>query len=446
MLEAISVSTEDVNSVLSTLSTDKATGPDEISARWSKECANEIVPSLTALFNKSLSLGKVPQEWKEANVTPIHKKEDIRDVSNYRPISLLSLVSKLLERVIHIHVSEFVHSSLNEQQHGFRNRRSCTTQLLSVFHDVGKARDSGKEADLIYLDFSKAFDSVSHKKLIYKLKLHSISGSLLNWFTDYLNKRLQRVVVNGVASSYLKATSGVPQGSIHGPLLFLIYSNDLPDAANHSVVPMFADDSKCYREIAKPLDRNHFQADLNSLHEWSYTWELDFNPKKCAAMRFFRKKGPDQSQNYYLNNQLIKLRTSQSDFSILVSNNLKWSLHINNLVSKANNMLGFIRRNCFHLADVNARRLLYLTLVRSQLSHGCEVWAPQGASSDLFRLESIQRCSTKFILNDYESCYVDRLKKLSLIPISYWLEIKNIVFYCKCMTGLYDLDIDRYIE
>ena len=290
MLESISVSTEDVNSVLSTLSTDKATGPDEISARLLKECENEIAPSLTALFNKSLSLGKVPQEWKEANVTPIHKKEDIRDVRNYRPISLLSLVSKLLERVIHIHVSEFVHSSLNEQQHGFRKRRSCTTQLLGVFHDVGKALDCGKEADLINLDFSKAFDSVLHKKLIYKLKLHGISGSLLNWFTDHLNERRQRAVVNGVASSYLKATSGVPQGSILGPLLFLIYSNDLPDAANHSVVPMFADDSKCYREIAKPLDRNQLQADLNSLHEWSYTWELDFNPKKMCCDAIFSRE------------------------------------------------------------------------------------------------------------------------------------------------------------
>ena len=159
-------------------------------------------------------------------------------------------------------------------------------------------------------------------------------------------------------------------------------------------------------------------------------------------MRFSRKKGPDQSQNHYLNNQLIKLTTSQSDLSILVSNNLKWSLHINNLVSKANKMLGFIRRNCFHLAEVNARRLLYLTLVRSQLSPGCEVWAPQGASSDLFRLECIERRSTKFILNDYESCYVDRHKKLNLIPISYWLEIKDIVFYYKYMTALYDLDIN----
>ena len=153
----------------STLSTDNATRPDEISARLLKECANKIAPSLTALFNKSLSLGKVFQEWKEANVIPIRKTVDICDVRNYRPISMLSLVSKLLERVIHIHVFEFVHSSLNEQQHGFRKRQSCTTQLLGVFHDVGKALDGDKEADLVYLDFSKAFDRVSHKKLIYKL-------------------------------------------------------------------------------------------------------------------------------------------------------------------------------------------------------------------------------------------------------------------------------------
>ena len=155
VLESISVSTEDVNSVLSTLSTDKGTGLDEISARLLKECANEIASSLTALFNKSLSLGKVPQEWKEANVTPINK-EDIRDVSNCRPISWLSPVSKLVERVFHIHVFEFVHSSLNEQQHGFRKRQSCTAQFFGVFHDVGKALDCGKETDLIYLDFSKA--------------------------------------------------------------------------------------------------------------------------------------------------------------------------------------------------------------------------------------------------------------------------------------------------
>ena len=254
-LEFIFISSEVVSALLSSLKTDKATGPDGISARLLTECANEIAPSLTALFNKSLSLGKVPQEWKEANVVPVPKRGDLRELTNYRPISLLSLISKTLEQVVNMHVSDFVRPPLKKSQHGFYRKRSRTTQLLSVFHDVGKPLDCDNEADMIYLDFSKAIDSVPHRKLVLKLEQHGISGSLLNWIRDYLSNRRQCVVVNGVASSYLNFTSGVPQGSILGPLLFLIYVNDLSDAANHSIVPMFADDSKCYREITKLQDR-----------------------------------------------------------------------------------------------------------------------------------------------------------------------------------------------
>ncbi|CAB3993521.1 Hypothetical predicted protein [Paramuricea clavata] len=143
-------------------------------------------------------------------------------------------MSKLLAQVVHLHVSEFVESSPSNLQHGFRKRRSCVTQLLRVFHDVGKALDSVKEADMVYFGFSKAFDSVSHRNLLLKLQQHGISCSLLNWFSDYLSERRQRVVVDGVSSSFLNVTSGVPQGSVLGPLLFLIYGNVLPKAANHS--------------------------------------------------------------------------------------------------------------------------------------------------------------------------------------------------------------------
>ena len=173
-----------------------------------------------------------------------------------------------------------------------------------------------------------------------KLEQHGISGSLLNWFSDYLSERRQRVVVDGVSSSFLNVTLGVPQGSVLGPLLFLIYANDLPKAANHSTVPMFADDSKRYRQITQPRDRDLLQDDLNSLHQWSKTWDLNFNAKKCVALRFSRKKTSVPPQDYFLNQQLIKSSFTQSDLGILVSDNLKWSQHIINIVSKASRMLG----------------------------------------------------------------------------------------------------------
>ena len=260
------------------------------------------------------------------------------------------------------------------------------------------------------------------------------------------HERRQRVVLDGVSSSFFNVTSGVPQGSVLGPLLFLIYTNDLPNAASHSTVPIFADDSKCYRQISRPGDRDLLQDDLDSLHQWSVTWDLNFNAKKCATLKFSRKKTPVPPQDYSLNHQLIKSCSTQNDLGILVSDNLKWSPHINNIVAKANKMLGFLRRNCFHLTDIRARRLLYLSLVRSHLSFGCEIWAPQGPSADLLRLEGIQRRATKFVLQDYTSSYVVRLKKLNLIPVSYWHEIKDIIFLYKCKSGMYELDINLYIS
>ncbi len=228
---------------------------------------------------------------------------------------------------------------------------------------------------MIYLDFSKAFDSVPHDKLIVKLQQFGITGPLLDWYSDYLSGWKQRVVVDGVSSSYLDVTSGVPQGSIVGPLLFLVFGNDLPDAVEQSKIPMFADDSKCFRVIETPYDTELFQSDLHSLCNWFSTSDLKFNLKKCTGIRFSRER-LIESPEYSLNHQQITLTSSQKDICIIITNNLKWSTHISNIVSKANQMLGFLRRNCTHLTDTKCRRLLYLAL-----SYGSELWAPQSRPS-----------------------------------------------------------------
>jgi hypothetical protein len=253
-----------------------------------KRCSEVIAPSLTVLFELSLQQGVFPSEWKSANVVPIPKKGNAHEVTNYRPVSLLSQVSKVLERLIFRQVSSFIKDSLYDIQHSFRCNRSCVAQLLNVFHDLGRALDSGNEINLLYLDFAKAFDSVSHSKLLFKLKSFGNSGQLLNWFVDYLHDRKQRVVIEGVSSSSLNVESGAPQGSVIGPLLFILYVNDL---RLHFAV--FADDSKCYRAIQSPADRDLLQTDLDSMHNWSISWQFVV----CNHVTFYPNDG--QSNNLW---------------------------------------------------------------------------------------------------------------------------------------------------
>ena len=232
------------------------------SSRILKECANALDPSITLLFKKSFASGHIPAtQWKQANVVPVHKKGNKSQVSNYRPISLLCIVSKVMERYIYNSVYNIVEPLINTHQHGFMTGKSCTTQLLSVYDTVGKHLDEGKQTDMIFFDFSKAFDSVNHNLLINKLQKLGFSGKLLLWITDYLKDPSQRVVLDGSTSEWVPVTSGVPQGSILGPLLFLLFINDMPDCTEHS------DDAKYFRIIINIEDCEQLQRDLNSLYE-----------------------------------------------------------------------------------------------------------------------------------------------------------------------------------
>ena len=257
--------------------------------RLQKETADQISPSLTMLFNKSLRLGIFPGDWKLANCT--HFKKGKRDfVENYRPIALLPVISKVLKRCVLAGLRDHISHLISREQHGFLAGGSCVTQLRRVLHYIGGQVDAGKQIDIIYLDMSKAFDKVDHTKLLARLYQYGITGKLHDWFRSYLKGRKQQVTVLGATSRELPVTSGVPQGSLLGPILFLLFVDDLPNIVKTSTVACYADDPEIFKSIDSITDSNALQSDLNDLVSWSESSGLIFNQSKCKYQSITRKK------------------------------------------------------------------------------------------------------------------------------------------------------------
>ena len=278
------------SSTTSSLDVNKAMGPDKIPARLLRCCAPYISSLLSDLFNKSLNTGKIPKEWKTSNITPILKSGQKNEASNYRPISLLSIVSKILERCTYSQLINHPSCQLHNLQFGFLKGKSTTSQLLQVLHDIGESLVKRIHTDILYLDFAKAFGKVDHQLLIKKLRRVGVGGNLLAWFENYLTDRHQHVTVLDKTSQSIPVLSGVPQGSILGPLLFLVYVNDIPLITTSSSVALFADDTKCCRAIRTTEDVKHLQCDLDGINEWCQMWRMNLNQSKCGLLSVTKLK------------------------------------------------------------------------------------------------------------------------------------------------------------
>ena len=366
-MQNINITETGIKKLLNNLKPHKAAGPDKIPSRILKECSEVISPILLIIFRKSLhhhssslgsrcvpwlgeglsmlspnypvlcfplpyrvapvfvqvvspSLGWSPLSsflviWSPTGDTrgpsvvfeAVDKKGDKHDPINYRPISLTCICCKLLEHIISSNVMSYLENNniLYDLQHGFRPSRSCETQLISFLQHVSQSNNQNIQTDVVIMDFAKAFDKVPHQHLLYKLKYYGISCNVYDWISDFLTDRTQTVVLEGEMSSKAPVTSGVPQGTVLGPILFLIYINDFPEYLQHSTLRLFADDSIIYKEIKTINDAQHLQLDLDAACRWEKDWLMHFHPDKCNLISITQKRKPIHFT--YINYMIILL-------------------------------------------------------------------------------------------------------------------------------------------
>ena len=338
----IDFNVDDIINLINSLNDNKSVGPDNIHIKIIKEGRNNLATALYYIFRRSIHYKEIPEDWKLANVTPIHKKGNKSNVNNYRPVSLTSIVCKILERIIKCHLVKYIeeNSLLYNTQHGFRSNKSCLTNLLEYIEYVTGELDTGNSVDVVYLDFSKAFDKVSHDKLIAKLSSFGIGGDVISWIREWLTGRKERVVLNGHKSTWVDVLSGVPQGSVLGPILFILYINDI-DTGISSKLFKFADDCKIVRSIKTTEDNIQLQHDLDLLEGWADKWNMKFNVQKCSQLTF----GNKEHFSYSLDNNWLVDNNSEKDLGVIIDSKLKFHEQCISARNRANRALGFINKN-----------------------------------------------------------------------------------------------------
>ena len=397
-----------------------APGPDNVTPRLLHETVDVISVPLAIIFSKSFREGVVPDDWKQANITPIFKKGSKSVAGNYRPVSLTSVVCKIMESIIKDSILKHIiqHKIINESQHGFMPGKSCLTNLLEYLDKLTEIVDSGQAADIIYLDFAKAFDKVPHRRLLAKVKAAGITGSVLRWIESWLQDRKQRVVLNGKMSGWMPVKSGVPQGSVLGPILFILFINDIDDVVSVSTyIWKFADDTKAVHKVVDESDQEDLQSDINSLMGWSEDWLMLFNASKCKVVHI-GKQNP--GFNYTMGGHapagcVLEESRTEKDLGVLVSAGLKPSEQCAAAAKKANQVLGQMARSLSY-RDKHTWLKLYRQYVRPHLEYCVQAWCPW-TDSDIELLEKVQERAIRMTSGLKAVAYEDRLKEVNMMTL-----------------------------
>ena len=404
LLSHIIVKEQDVRDILISIDPNKAYGPDGISPRLIKEAGTSIVNVLTRLFNRSLELAIFPLTWKRANVLPIYKKEEEFITTNYRPVSLLSILAKVFEKIVFKYLFTYFknHFMISIWQSGFLPGSSTITQLTELYDQFCKAVNDGKEIRVVFLDISKAFDRVWHKGLLHKLRGCGISGKLLEWLKNYLSDRQQRVVINGESSQWGNINAGVPQGSVLGPLLFLIFINDITHVIRHCKIRLFADDTCLFIEVDDPgTMADLIDEDLKSISQWADKWKVTFSPPKTKELVISNKRNKPNHPVIKLDDVPITRVDNHKHLGLTLSNDLTWKTHVEEITDKANRRLGILRTLKYKLNRISLERI-YKSMVRPILEYGDIVW--HNTSQCMNSLEKVQLNAARIVVGATAKC------------------------------------------
>ena len=441
-LNTFKVSQEEVRKILTSLNPTKTPGLDGIHPKALKEIAEIVAQPLTMIFKRSVSKGELPQNWLDAVISPIYKKGQKCMPENYRPVSLLSIICKILERIVTNQIIDHIKANaLNcPQQHGFMKRRSTTTNLIEALNVWSEALMHGIPVDILFLDYSKAFDTVPHKCLIQQVKSFGIKGEALQWIEAFLSNRRQRVRVNGKLSGFKPVLSGVPQGSILGPILFTIFVNDIPEEINN-IISMYADDTKIYAAIASDMESNSLAEDLKATEEWAKKMQMKFHAGKCKVMHIGRT---NPCREYQMTTDDGKSHTleavdTEKDLGVLIDNKLKFSQHCQAKINKANSILGCLKHT-FKNMNKDIFMLLYTAMIRPHLEYASCVWSPY-LKRDQDAIERVQRRATKIVPGISHLSYTERLQFLNLPTLKYRRERADLIETFRIMNQQHELNL-----
>ena len=422
------------------LKDDYSSGPDGIPAIVLKRCYRTLSEPLAFLFQSSLDLGVFPEAWKTSFLIPTFKKGDRRDVTNYRPIAKLSCIPKLFERLVYKKLSFICQSVISDAQHGFVQKKSTVTNLVEHISRIKLSMEDGFQTDCVATDFSKAFDKLSHKLIIFKLNMLGFSNLTVDWVKSYLTNRSYQVSFRSELSSSFLASSGVPQGSHLGPLLFILCINDVALILKSANISIYADDMKISKVISVTSDCYALQEDLVRFGTWCSQNNLELNIGKCQVITFSRKR-QDISFDYCFNGNVISRVLLFTDLGVVCDRELNFRGHYDKIIQSANSTMGFVFRWSKEFNNIFITRLLFTSFVRPILEYASQVWSPY-QSIHISRIESVQRRFVKFALRGFNWSdryhlppYLERLSLLNMNSLAMRRKVARISFVHQTLAG-----------